>query len=122
MDARRRARRRPDLHLDAALARAARTTVVVRPGAALGTRNPEADFLTARWGLHTRAFGRTLYVPNTHAPWPLQHAELVHFDDTLVAACGLPDLSSRPPDSVLFSRGVRTEFAQPYDARRPLTA
>ncbi len=92
--------------------------VVVRPGEAL-TTDPLGAFLTARWGLHTRFGGRTLYVPNHHGPWPLRSAELVELDDTLVAAAGLPTLAGRPPDSVLYSDGVRTVFGLPYDARRP---
>ena len=99
--------------------RDAATRVVVRPGAPLPPGDPEAEFLTARWGLHTRAFGRTLYVPNRHETWPLQSAELVALDDTLLAACGLPGTSVRPPDSVLFSRGVRTDVGVPVDARTP---
>ena len=102
--------------------RTATTRVVVRPGAAVPDGDSLAEFLTARWGLHTRAFGRTLYVPNRHETWPLHAAELLDLDDSLVAAVGLPGVSRRPPDSVLFSRGVRTVFAAPYDARRPLTS
>ena len=100
--------------------RSAATTVVVRPGDEMPAGDPMAEFLTARWGLHTRALGRTLYVPNEHQTWPLHSAELLHLDDTLVGLCGLPGMSDRPPDSVLFSRGVRTQFALPFDARRPL--
>ena len=102
--------------------RAAATRVVVRPGEPLPPGDPLADFLTARWGLHTRAFGRTLYVANRHEIWPLHRAELVHLDDVLLDVCGLPGVSARPPDSVLFSRGVRTVFVVPFDARRPLAA
>ncbi|GIG39288.1 YqjF family protein [Cellulomonas phragmiteti] len=102
--------------------RDATTRVVVRPGEPLAPGDPLADFLTARWGLHTRAFGRTLYVPNEHEPWPLRTAELLTLDDRLVAACGLPGIATRPPDSVLFSRGVRTRFGAPLDAGRPVPA
>lgn len=72
------------------------------------------DFLTARWGLHTRVAGRLRYVPNTHEPWPLHQAELLELDDSLVAAAGLPGLVDRPPDSVLASPGVRTRFGLPF--------
>jgi hypothetical protein len=72
-----------------------------------------ADFLTARWGLHTRRLGRLLYLPNTHASWPLVRAELLELDDQLLAAAGLSELSSSGPDSVLFSAGVRTQFGGP---------
>ncbi|TQL02656.1 hypothetical protein FBY24_1736 [Cellulomonas sp. SLBN-39] len=100
--------------------RDASTHVVVRPGEPLPPGDPLAEFLTARWGLHTRAFGRTLYLRNRHETWPLLTAELLTLDDRLVAACGLPGTAVRPPDSVLFSRGVRTEFGPPVDARTPL--
>jgi uncharacterized protein YqjF (DUF2071 family) len=102
--------------------RSAATRVVVRPGDPLPAGDTLAEFLTARWGLHTRAFGRTVYVPNRHEIWPLHRAELLDLDDTLVGTCGLPGVSERPPDSLLFSRGVRTVFALPYDARRPVPA
>lgn len=93
--------------------------VVVRVGAPLAERPGLADFLTARWGLHTRVLGRTVYVPNEHERWPLHRAWLVHLSDSLVAAAGLPGVVDRPPDSVLWSAGVRTRFGRPYDARRP---
>ncbi len=77
------------------------------------------DFLSARWGLHVRWWGRTLYVPNTHEAWPVHDAEVLALDDGLMASVGLPGLASRPPDHVGFSPGVFTEFGLPGDARRP---
>ena len=96
--------------------REATPRVVVRPGEPLPPGDPLADFLTARWALHTRAYGRTLYLRNHHEPWPLRTAELLTLDERLLAACGLPGVADRPPDSVLFSRGVRTVFGTPADA------
>jgi uncharacterized protein YqjF (DUF2071 family) len=93
--------------------RGAASRVVVRVGTTVVADDPLADFLTARWGLHTRRFGRTLYLPNTHDSWPLVTAELLELDDQLLAVAGLPGLAERPPDSVLFSRGVRTQFGAP---------
>jgi uncharacterized protein YqjF (DUF2071 family) len=75
--------------------------------------DPLADFLTARWGLHTRHLGRTFFLPNTHARWPLQRARLISLDDELLAASGFADLARRTPDSVLYSAGVRTRFGAP---------
>jgi uncharacterized protein YqjF (DUF2071 family) len=83
--------------------------VVARPGPPIDP-DPLADFLTARWGMFTRVRGRTRFLPNEHAPWPLQRAELLDVDDELIAAAGLPDVAARPPDSVLFSPGVETRF------------
>ena len=75
--------------------------------------SPLDDFLTARWGMFTRRRGRTVFLRNEHAAWELRAAELLELDDQLMAACGLPGLAERPPESVLFSRGVVTRFAAP---------
>jgi uncharacterized protein YqjF (DUF2071 family) len=90
--------------------------IVVRPGAPVPSRDPLADFLTARWGLHTSVLGRTRYVPNEHESWPLHSASLLHLDDSLVAAAGFPGLVARPPDSVLWSPGVHARFGLPRRA------
>ena len=63
------------------------------------------------------AGGRLLYVPNVHRHWALVDAELTHCSDQLVAAAGLPGVSTRTPDSVLYSDGVATQFGKPYVVR-----
>jgi len=73
--------------------------------------DPLSLHLTARFGLHSRFRGRTLYIPNTHSPWPLYRAELTVLEDGLISAAGL-DVAG-PPESVLFSPGVRTQFGRP---------
>ncbi|MGB3593866.1 MAG: DUF2071 domain-containing protein [Ornithinimicrobium sp.] len=71
-------------------------------------------FLSARFGLHTQVARQGLWVPNTHRPWPLHHAEVLCLRDELVASAGLPDLPDlRPPDHVMFSLGVHTTFGMP---------
>jgi uncharacterized protein len=70
------------------------------------------DFLTARWGMFTRRRGATVFVPNEHPPWTLHSAEILDLDDELVAAAGLPGISSQPPDSVLYSPGLVTRFGR----------
>ncbi len=95
-----------------------RSSVVVRAHEPVDA-TPLDRFLTARWGLHVRHLGRTWYVPNAHEPWGLRRAELMHLDDGLVAAAGLPGLTERPPDHVAFSDGVHTEFGPPLRATRP---
>jgi uncharacterized protein YqjF (DUF2071 family) len=111
-----------DVHTYAArLRRAGRPTasrVVVRVGARRQSTEVD-DFLSARWGLHVHWWGRTLYVPNHHEAWPLHDAEVLALDDDLVASAGLPGLTTRPPDHVAFSPGVRTVFGFPGDATRP---
>ncbi|BBE24117.1 hypothetical protein MN0502_30000 [Arthrobacter sp. MN05-02] len=71
--------------------------------------------LTARFGLHSTLAGRTLSIPNTHSPWPLHPATLTEFDDGLLGAAGL--LVQGPPESVLFSPGVQTQFGRPRVVR-----
>jgi uncharacterized protein YqjF (DUF2071 family) len=92
--------------------------VAVRVGAPR-ERTPLDDFVSARWGLHVRWWGRTLHVPNVHGPWPMREAEVLELDDGLLGSVGLGELASRPPDHVGFSDGVHTEFGLPADARHP---
>ncbi len=93
--------------------RGARSRVVARIGDEEVHDDSLADFLTARWALHTYAWGATRYLPNTHTRWPLVRAELLELEDDLLAVAGFPGLAARPPDSVLFSRGVQTQFGLP---------
>lgn len=74
--------------------------------------DPLSGHVTARFGLHSRFAGRTIYIPNTHAPWPLQTAVLDSCHDGLVHAAGL-DVAG-PPESVLYSPGVQTQFGMPH--------
>lgn len=82
-----------------------------------GSTEDLAAFLTARWGLHTSVFGRTLYVPNQHEPWTLRAAEVLLLDDGLLAAAGFGELAGRPPDHVCYAEGVRTTFGFPRSNR-----
>jgi uncharacterized protein YqjF (DUF2071 family) len=91
--------------------------LVVRAGAPVAEPNELERFVTARWGLHLSGRTGTAYWPNEHAPWPLHRAELVHLDDGLVAAAGLPQ-PSQPPSSVLWSPGVRVRFGPKRAVRR----
>ena len=75
------------------------------------------EFVTARFGLHTRWAGQTLWIPNHHGPWPLRSATIQALDDNLVAAAGLPGLAGRQPDSVVHADSVRTEFGTPVIVR-----
>lgn len=87
------------------------TDFAVAPEPDAEATDPLSLHLTARFGLHTRFRGRTLYVPNTHSAWPLHRAQLISCKDQLVAAAGI-DVEG-PPESVLFSPGVRTQFGRP---------
>lgn len=91
--------------------------IVVSPSRTVVDGDDLANFLTARWAMHSVVAGRTRYVPNEHEPWPLRRAELVSLDDQLLAAAGIPHVASRLPDSVLYSDGVRTRFGLPVRDR-----
>lgn len=120
--ARMRYRKSDDVHAyDARLrspGKRAASHIAIRAGAERQSTELD-DFLSARWGLHTRWWGRTLYVPNRHEAWPVHDAEVLALEDGLMASVGLPNLDARPPDHVAFSPGVRTEFGFPGNATTP---
>ncbi len=89
----------------------ARSDFTVVPELDVEATDPLSIHLTARFGLHTRFKDRTLYVPNAHSAWPLYRAQLTLLQDELVSAAGI-DVAG-PPESVLFSAGVRTQFGRP---------
>lgn len=90
-----------------------RSLLEIEVGEHIAIPSPLERFLTARFGLHTTVLGKSLWIPNTHGPWPLQRARVVALRDELVTAAGLPEITTHSPDSVLFSRGVRTVFGLP---------
>jgi uncharacterized protein len=71
-------------------------------------------WLTARFGLHARVARRVLYLPIAHRPWPLYRAAPSALKDELICAAGIT--VHGPPDSVLYSPGVRTQFGLPRQA------
>jgi uncharacterized protein YqjF (DUF2071 family) len=72
-------------------------------------------WLTARFGLHTRVGRRVFYLPIAHRTWLLYRGAATVFDDALICAVGLT--VHGPPDSVLYSPGVRAQFGQPVLVR-----
>lgn len=89
----------------------ARSSFAVEPRSGAAVNDPLSIFLTARFGMHGTFRGRSIYIPNTHEPWPLRPASLHHVQDELIASAGIT--VSGPPESVLFSPGVRTQFGRP---------
>ncbi|OAE00900.1 DUF2071 domain-containing protein [Arthrobacter sp. OY3WO11] len=73
--------------------------------------DPLSMHVTARFGLHSRFRGRTIHIPNTHEPWALHKADLHELDDGLISSAGIE--VGGPPESVLYSPGVRTQFGWP---------
>lgn len=87
----------------------------VRVGEPVSDPTELDHFLTARWGLHSRWYGMTSYVPIVHEPWPLRQAELLELDDSLVQAAGLPAPTGDP--HVLYSEGVHVRLGLPRRVR-----
>ncbi|MCU7820346.1 YqjF family protein [Kitasatospora sp. DSM 101779] len=92
--------------------RGARSRIAVRVGERIDHPTDLEHFLTARWGMHNSVHGRTVYLPNAHPRWPLHRADLLHCEDELITAAGLPTPTG-PPVSVLYSPGVRVRFGRP---------
>nr|WP_269436301.1 DUF2071 domain-containing protein [Arthrobacter zhangbolii] len=91
--------------------RQARSSFAAVPDCARQADDELSLWLTARFGLHTAFGGSTVFIPNSHRPWPLHPARLAHCDDELLSAAGL-DVSG-PPDTVHYSTGVDTLFGRP---------
>lgn len=53
-------------------------------------------WLTARWAMWFRPFGRRLWSQADHPTWPFHRAELLDLDDQLVTAAGLPSPEGPP--------------------------
>jgi uncharacterized protein YqjF (DUF2071 family) len=80
--------------------------------------SPVEHFFTARWGLHSRWYGATVYTPVTHEQWPLHTARLLDWaDEGLLAAAGLPVAGA--PASVLYTSAVhaRTGVSVPVQGQ-----
>lgn len=90
---------------------AARSHFGVVPDLHAAANDPLSIFLTARFGMHGRFKGRSVYVPNSHQDWPLFSAKVNRLSDGLIAAAGIS--VSGPPESVLYSPGVQTRFGRP---------
>ena len=90
----------------------ATTAVAVRVGEVIDHTQPLVRFLTARWGLisATRT-GHLRYAPVDHPTWELHQADLLHLDDHLVTAAGLPQPDE--PPRVMWSPGVDVRVGRP---------
>ena len=90
--------------------RGLRSDVEVRIGEPVEP-TPLEVWLTARWGAHTRKAGRTWWLPNEHATWPLHSADIVDSASELVAAAGVVTVG--PALRALYSPGVHARFGKP---------
>ena len=88
------------------------TRIAVSVGSRIGPSDDDRDhdlddWLTARWGLVSASRrGRLWYGPVEHEPWPLHRADVLHLDDSLITAAGLPAPTGAP--HAMYSPGVST--------------
>ena len=69
------------------------------------------DWSTGRWRAWTTHLGLRLRSPVQHQPWPLHHADLLHIEQSLTAAVGLPPPAGDP--LVHYSPGVDARLGAP---------
>ena len=72
--------------------------------------------LTARWSLYSAPLIGLHRARVFHEPWPLYRARLVHIDDELVPASGLPAPEGTP--LVHYSPSVEVLLGWPHPVRR----
>ena len=94
-------------------ARGATADVTVRIGERLDnvTDGSLEAFLSGRWALGSTFLGRRLWAEVDHPPWPLHRAELLHLEQSVFAAAGLPAPIGEPV--VLWSPGVDVRIGRP---------
>jgi uncharacterized protein YqjF (DUF2071 family) len=68
-------------------------------------------FLTARFRLYSLIAGRMVYADVEHEPWPLQAARVIHIEQNLMQAAGLPDATDLP--LAHYSPGVSVHIGRP---------
>ncbi len=91
------------------------TSIRIHVGDVIERSDDLSVFLSARWGLYSRGFGKGLrYAPVDHEPWVLHNATLEYLEDSLVIAAGLPAPTGEP--HVLFSPGVSVRIGLPHRA------
>ncbi len=69
-------------------------------------------FLSARWALGTTLGKRLMWADVDHPRWPLQRAEVLAWDESLMAAAGLSAPEGQP--IALHSPGVEVRIALPH--------
>ncbi|MCU1366919.1 MAG: hypothetical protein JWN39_2558 [Ilumatobacteraceae bacterium] len=96
--------------------RGASSHVSVRIGERADDALRELDhFLSARWRLYSRMFGADWGARANHPRWPLHTAELLRYDDELIAAAGFPEPTGEP--IVQYSPGVEVAVSIPRRTR-----
>lgn len=85
--------------------------VVVERGQPLSEPSDLDHLLTGRWRAFSRHAGRLWEVAVRHEPWPLRAAEVITWNESLLAAAGLPQPAE--PPYAHFADGVDAALALP---------
>jgi len=75
---------------------AARSNIQVQIGPSVAQPSELEVFLTARFRLYAQRRRRLLRADIEHAPWPLQRANVVRREESLIQAAGLPSSAGAP--------------------------
>lgn len=74
--------------------------------------DPTETWLTSRWGLHGRMFGRSYWLPVKHEPWVFRAATLDVASENLVTAAGI-DVTRGTATRPLLSGPVHASLGRP---------
>jgi hypothetical protein len=72
------------------------SNLVIEKGGPLAAQNERDVFLTARFRLYARLFGKLILARAEHQRWPLHAGRVVRCDETLLGATGLPAPEGEP--------------------------
>jgi hypothetical protein len=78
---------------------------------------PLEHFVTARWALASRFVGMNLWADVDHEPWVLHRGTVLHCEDSLMTAAGLP--AAKGDQVVLWSPGVEVRIGRPQRLNAP---
>jgi uncharacterized protein len=94
--------------------------ITIEVGELLAQPDDLVLFLTERYRLYSRFFGRLAMAPVEHERWPLHRAKLVGFRETVRLAAKLPDGGA--PSLVHYSPGVHVRIGALRPARNATTS
>jgi uncharacterized protein len=88
------------------------SSIEVRTGSPIVVHEDSVDaFTTARWALGSTWAKRPMWAEVDHPTWALHQATLTEYDESLIAAAGLPQPIGEP--LVRWSPGVEVRIARP---------
>jgi uncharacterized protein len=90
----------------------ARSDLTIRIGEEIEHQSELHEFVSARWALGSTFARKLVWAEVDHPRWLLHSAELLHCDETLLAAAGLNSPNGQP--LTLWSPGVEVRIGRPH--------